>query len=367
MGEMNRKGFLTGYEHDIFVSYAHEDQLGAWTVALQEDLRKALNLILQSKLRGNSVDVWIDQILRNNLPLTDQLQGRVEGSALLMIVMSPFYLGSSWCGREVAWFAAATRSRIAPDRRIFVVHALPTDRTSWPPALAELTPYCFFARHLKANVELPLGLIGDDEDKTAYKAVLYNLAGQIRRRIEELLAEAETSAPSPPLPALSSRTVPRQPDLVSAPERLVFLEIAGASADAVKVKNGVRGVLEARNVRIFSPDDFGPELRDPFLAERHIQKVLKAKATCDGLVLLRLNGGVPIGDWLLDYISEVRPMAHRVRADRVVPPALLIEAALPASGPIAEALPSLRFDAHDFAGRLTAWVDRLPAAKEAAA
>jgi hypothetical protein len=175
---MHREAFLGGYEHDIFVSYAHEDQLGAWTVALREDLRKALNLILLSKLEGRSVDVWIDQILRNNLPLTDQLQGQVEGSALLVIVMSPFYLGSTWCGREVAWFWAAARSRIAPDRRIFVVHALPTNRASWPTALTELTPYPFFARHLKADVELPLGLIGDDEDKTAYKAVLYNLAGQ---------------------------------------------------------------------------------------------------------------------------------------------------------------------------------------------
>ena len=135
---MNTKAFLTGYEHDIFVSYAHGDQLGAWSIALQEDLRKALNLILQSKLNGTSVNVWIDQALRKNVPLSDQLQGRVKGSALLVIVMSPFYLGSTWCGLEVAWFSAAARSRIAPDRRIFVIHALPTDRSSWPPTLVEL-------------------------------------------------------------------------------------------------------------------------------------------------------------------------------------------------------------------------------------
>src|SRR5262249_24083369 len=148
MGD-EQESFLAGYEHDVFVSYAHEDQLGDWTLTLHKDLRKALNLILYSKLRGKSVDVWVDEILRNNVPLTDQLKRLVEGSALLLVIMSPFYLASSWCGREVEWFSLAARSRIAPNRRIFVVHAMPTDRAKWPSPLAELTPYRFFSRHLK--------------------------------------------------------------------------------------------------------------------------------------------------------------------------------------------------------------------------
>jgi hypothetical protein len=74
------------------------------------------------------------------------------------------------------------------------------------------------------------------------------------------------------------------------------------------VKNRVRGVLKARNVDIFSPADLGPAPRDPLLADRLLRKVLKAKAACDGLVLLRLDCGAPIDDWLLDYLSEVRPM-----------------------------------------------------------
>ena len=67
---MHREGFLAGYDHDIFVSYAHERELGEWTVRLSEDLRKALEMILYSKLKDRSVDVWIDPTLRKNLPLT---------------------------------------------------------------------------------------------------------------------------------------------------------------------------------------------------------------------------------------------------------------------------------------------------------
>ena len=196
-GMTNGAAYLPGYEHDIFVSYAHEGHLGPWTVRLQEELKRALDLVLLTKLKGRPVDVWIDQILRNNLPLTDQLKASVEGSALLLIVMSPFYLGSPWCGNEVTWFAAAARSRVAPDRRIFVVHAMRTDRPAWPAPLAELTPYPFFARHPTANLELPLGLVDDKDDEKAFKAALYNLAGQIKQQIDELLEEAKAPPPSP--------------------------------------------------------------------------------------------------------------------------------------------------------------------------
>ena len=220
---------------------------------------------------------------------------------------------------------------------------------------------------MKANLELPLGLIGDEEDKAAYNAVLYNLAGQIGQQIEELLAEAETSPSPPSVPTPSLQSGSRQPNLLPASRRYVCLEIAGASPEAVTVKNRVRSLLEARNVDIFSPTDLRPAPRDPLLADRLLQKIMKAKAACDGLVLLRLQSGAPIGDWVLDYLSEVRPMASRVRADRAVPPALLIEATLPASGLIPEGLPVLCFDMPDFAERLTGWVDRLPAAKEAGA
>jgi TIR domain len=358
MKEMSKRAFLAEYKHDIFVSYAHEDELGNWTVTLHEDLRRALNLILYSKLKGTSVDVWIDEILRNNLPLTDQLKSLVEGSALLLVIMSPYYLASSWCGREVEWFSSAARSRIAPHQRIFVVHAMPTDRASWPGPLAELTPYCFFARHLKANVELPLGLIGDDEDRTAYKAVLYNLAGQIRQQIEDLLAESRSRL------AESSEMMTHRAGLQPAPTPLVCIEVLGASAENLEVTIGVRNVLKAAKVDIFSPTDLGVAPRDPLFAERFLQKLLRAKASCDGLVLLRLSSDAPIGDWLLDYVSEVRPMATRIHADRAVPPALLIEGTPVVSGINADTLQTLRFDSADFAERLTSWVNNLRLTRE---
>jgi hypothetical protein len=360
---MNGGAYLANYDHDIFLSYAHEEELGEWTLRLREELKRALNLVLLLKPPGKVVDIWIDEILRKNLSLSDELKSRVEASALLLIVMSPFYLNSEWCGKEIAWFAAAARSRIASNARVFVVKAFPTEPDKWPEPLRQLPGYLFFARHPRANLDLPLGLIGDRDDEVAYKAALYNLAGQIKQQIDELLKEAA----EPPVVVPLRPAAPRPPAVIAAPRRLVCLEVTGTGAAAAAIERDVRRVLETRPVEIFSPGELGPAPRDPLLADRLLQRVLKAKAGCDGLVLVRLDGSAPLGDWLLDYLSEIRPVALRTRADRSVPPPLLIDAA-PAGAPATpDALPVLRWGAPEAEAMLAEWVDRLPTVQEAAA
>jgi hypothetical protein len=359
---MNGGAYLADYDHDIFVSYAHEEQLGEWTLTLREELQRALNLILLLRPPGKVVDIWVDEILRRNLPLSDELKSRVEGSALLLIVMSPFYLGSEWCGKEVAWFAAAARSRIAPHARIFVVHAFRTEIERWPEPLRRLPGYPFFARHPRADLELPLGLIGDADDKATFKAALYNLAGQIKQQIDELAKEAA----APPPVVVPLRPAPPPPVMIAAPPRLVCLEVVGTAAQAADVERDVRRVLEAHQVDIFSPADLGPVPRDPLLADRLLQRMLKAKAGCDGLVLLRADAAAPLGDWLLDYLSEIRPLALRTRADRTPPPPLLIDAA-PAGADAPDTLTAVRWGTPEAEQQLMAWVERLPSYREAAA
>jgi TIR domain len=365
---MSGGAYLANYDHDIFVSYAHEEQLGEWTLCLRDELKRALNLILLLKPSGKVVDIWIDEALRKNLPLNDELKRRLEGSALLLIVMSPFYLGSEWCGKEVEWFAAAARSRIASHARMFVVHAWRTELEKWPEPLRQLPGYLFFARHPKANLELPLGLIGDPDDKATFKAVLYNLAGQIKQQIDELVKEA--AEPPPVVVQMQLATPPPMsavpPPMVAAPPRLICLEVVGNSAQAAGVERDVRRVLDAQQVEIFLPADLGPVPRDPLLADRLLQRMLKAKAGCDGLVLVRGDTAAPLGDWLLDYLSEIRPLALRTRADRTPPPPLLIDVA-PAGTDAPDSLPVVRWGTPESEQKLMEWVDRLPTYREAAA
>src|ERR1700758_5156551 len=104
--------YLRGYQHDVFVSYAHgpktnfcttaeNDFLSEWSRRLVSDLTSAVAVKLGTKDPERRVDLWVDAVLQGNHPLNETIQQRVENSALLIVIMSRFYLDSPWCGREV--------------------------------------------------------------------------------------------------------------------------------------------------------------------------------------------------------------------------------------------------------------------------
>ena len=351
--------YLSGYDHDIFVSYVHQDQLGEWTESLREELGKALNLILFLKPPAELVDVWIDERLRLNLPLNDELKCRIEKSALLLVVMSPLYLRSDWCEKEATWFATAVKERAFSDRRVFVVQAFPTDRAKWPAPISRLPGYRFFGRHPVAQQDLPLGLIGDKDDEVAFKQALYNLAGQIKTQLDELknvstALEARAFEPMPPPPVQTNSS------------RLVCLETIGDTTpnhlDAVQY---VRRILKDHNVDIFTPTELGDPPRDPVGAERYLQRLTMAKANCDGLILLRLDPTIPAADWVLDYICEIRPLARRVRTESSDQLPLIVDvgSGAPTSAPKEIQLISTS-DSEQFEKQLQAWIACLSPARQ---
>lgn len=130
--------FVAGYEHDVFISYAHIDNEPAagahqgWVTLLCRELRKNLAV----KLGAKALDVWMDPRLSPNVPLDDELRNSLERSAVLLIVLSPAYQGSEWCGKERQTFLDLVKNRPCGVSSIFVVEK---DRVSeLPPKFAEL-------------------------------------------------------------------------------------------------------------------------------------------------------------------------------------------------------------------------------------
>ncbi len=107
---------LPGYEHDVFVSYAHIDPdhtdasfMMQWAKSfvdwLERDIRSAPGG--QPGFR-----IFLDQdALNRTAPLTSALEHPVAHSAILLTLMSDEYLKSSWCRSEARWFAEAARRR----------------------------------------------------------------------------------------------------------------------------------------------------------------------------------------------------------------------------------------------------------------
>src|SRR3954466_7914517 len=129
-------GYLADYEHDVFISYAHGPQLSPWSQALCEQLTNTLNEALERK-GATGVNVWMDDQLEGNVGLTEQLKAKVEGSAVIVIIMSSLYLESKWCADEARWFSEICRSRSDGGDRLFVVRYRETDPRRWPDFLKD--------------------------------------------------------------------------------------------------------------------------------------------------------------------------------------------------------------------------------------
>src|SRR5262245_58674316 len=93
------------FEHDLFISYAHidneplHDRLPGWV----ELLHKRLGIRL-AQLLGRESRIWRDSRLTRTDPFPPELLDQLSRAALLVSVLSPRYVNSDWCLRELNEF-----------------------------------------------------------------------------------------------------------------------------------------------------------------------------------------------------------------------------------------------------------------------
>ncbi|WP_298232395.1 hypothetical protein [uncultured Azohydromonas sp.] len=101
------------FQHDIFVSYSHgsdadgEPFLQQWSHMFVRALRQELRSDPDYR---NKLGMFFDaegepgSRIDPALPLTEQLEAKVQSATLLLVLMSPDYQRSSWCADERAWW-----------------------------------------------------------------------------------------------------------------------------------------------------------------------------------------------------------------------------------------------------------------------
>jgi hypothetical protein len=264
-------GYLADYQHDVFVSYAHGPQLSPWSKALCTQLTDTLNDVLERK-GARGVNVWMDDQLEGNVGLTEQLKARVEGSAVVVIIMSSLYLDSSWCADEARWFAEICKRRSDGGDRLFVVRYRETDERRWPEFLKDtrgkgLEGYRFYARDRNAEADIfPFGYPtpenADQDSRCKYYAAIQNLAGNIKKKLEQI-ANAPTPAPvlaAPPIVNGGGRIWNNIPAVAAAPATkgpTVYLGIGTEDTDPERQE--VRAKLAEAGFEVIpSADDQTP-------------------------------------------------------------------------------------------------------------
>ena len=129
--------------NDVFISYAHiddqpltEGQRG-WISQFHRSLE-----VRMAQLLGEELKIWRDPKLTGSDLFDDALAKQFSDSKVLVSVLTPRYIKSDWCRRELQEFArivdAKGAVRIENKSRIFKVVKTPVSPQEMPPPLADL-------------------------------------------------------------------------------------------------------------------------------------------------------------------------------------------------------------------------------------
>ena len=172
--------------HDIFVSYAHLDNLapeGRTSRGWVDSLIDRLSVQLKKRLGSGAIDIWIDRDLPGNRPLTPEILNAARDSALLLVVMSPAYLQSPWCGRERNAFLDVASNRLA-DGRVFIVRSLDENLAQRPAEFGDFTGYPFFIKDPESGVVRSLG--DPDPTEPEFLMRIFGLSTHLAKELDRL-------------------------------------------------------------------------------------------------------------------------------------------------------------------------------------
>src|SRR6266404_4915910 len=144
------RGDIMRFEKDLFISYAHIDnkpltpEQQGWITRFHASLEALLSMRLGGKAR-----IWRDNKLQGNDVFASEIVDQFPQTALLLSVLTPRYLNSEWCNKEVAEFCKRAEERggmvVENKARMFKVLKAPVDtQESLPPVVQAVLGYEFF-------------------------------------------------------------------------------------------------------------------------------------------------------------------------------------------------------------------------------
>lgn len=201
--------FAGGFTHDVFLSYARidnqpllRDQEG-WVAVLH----RALEVRLQQLLGNRTPAIWRDdRHLRGYEYFAQAITVQLPQTALLLPVLSPSYLQSDWCRRELREFcqhaAQPPYETVDHRSRLFKVVKTPLPHEDHPPELQGLLGYEFY--EVDPLTQRPREW--RPEPGTPYWDKLEDLALDMAQALQHLAQEAPVQA-APAQPPPRERTV----------------------------------------------------------------------------------------------------------------------------------------------------------------
>lgn len=244
------------FENDIFVSYAHIDDQPL--VEGQKGWISSFHRVLEirlGQLLGRQARIWRDPKLQGNDIFADRLVERLPRVAVLASIVSPRYLKSEWCLRELREFRKAAETtggiRIGNKTRIFKIVKTPVPLEQQVAEFQDVLGYEFYTVDPDSGRARELSQGGDAEAQRLYWAKLDDLAHDMAELLESIDVEGAQAPTEVEAPA-------------AAPSR-VTVYLAETTYDLREQRDAIRRELQGYDAEVL-PDRplplIGPECRE---------------------------------------------------------------------------------------------------------
>ncbi len=203
--------YVPDFKNDVFISYAHidnqtltEEQRG-WI----DEFHHALELRLQ-ELLGDKPKIWRDQKLQGNDIFSETLVEQFSSAAVLVSVMTPRYLNSTWCLKELNEFIKSAEQNkgfvIGDKARVFKVLKTLVPRDKQPEEVRGMLGYEFYEVDKATGKPKEFRKDFGPQAFQNFLAILDDLAWQLRLMLESMRNQnghtAQTPRAQPSGPAL---------------------------------------------------------------------------------------------------------------------------------------------------------------------
>ena len=213
--------YIPGFKHDIFISYAHIDnipildQQEGWVNTLYKNLKVMLDKRIG---KMNLLDIWYDNKALDGSTLFDNsIENGIMDSAIMICINSPGYKESDYCKKEMVTFhkkALNEKTGIMVGDRSRMVQVLLNNipHAEWPEELSGATGFPF---HNATDADSWGDTLEPDSDE--FKKTLQNLRDAIFKLITDFIQEQ------------SKVRVEEKSVIKSVPEKVVDNNPTGAS------------------------------------------------------------------------------------------------------------------------------------------
>lgn len=261
------------YSYDVFISYAHLDdqplvpgEMG-WVSKLHEVLSIRLSM-----LTGKKVNIWRDRRLRKNEFFDDTIADAVGATRLFLAVVTPLYIRSEYCQRELSEFVKINDIRTSNRSRIFKVLKTPVPISAHPLPMQDILGYEFYHYDDETGHAHEFR-VDSGTDREAYLCRLDDLAQEIQECLS-LMAPEHAGAQSRLAPvAEPEESMESDPH----PERLLkeSVYVCATSSDVRSSHDQVRRELLERGYTVL-PDQ--PFILESNSFETNVREAMKQVA-----------------------------------------------------------------------------------------